>query len=255
MRLLTMATVGAFALAAWACRPAEPPTPASSPTPAPAATSAPAATPASQPTPVPATTEKENTMTPQTTSSAALHPQILFQTTAGDFTLELDGEKAPISTLNFVQYVKDGYYKGTIFHRTISNFMIQGGGMNGDFSPKGEGLRPPIKNEWRNGLKNLRGTISMARTNNPDSATSQFFINTADNESLDVPSPLTGNAAYAVLGKVISGMDTIDKIRNGQVTRQDYGPEMSKPVNPVVVNDAKLVSEFDQAAVEKLAQR
>lgn len=183
-------------------------------------------------------------MAPQTTNNA-LHPQILMQTSAGDFTLELDGEKAPISTLNFVQYVKDGYYKGTIFHRVISNFMIQGGGMTADFSDKRQGQRPPIKNEWRNGLKNVRGSIAMARTSDPDSATSQFFINVVDNDFLDQP---RGGAAYAVFGKVISGMDVVDKIRNAPGSGE-------QPLNPVVINDAKLVSEFDQAAVEKLIQR
>lgn len=189
-------------------------------------------------------------MTPEKTS-AALHPQILMQTSAGDITLELDGEKAPISTINFVQYVKDGYYKGTIFHRTMSNFMIQGGGMKPDFTPKQQGMRPPIKNEWRNGLKNLRGSIAMARST-PDSATSQFFINVQDNPSLDGPN--FDSAGYTVFGKVIQGMDVVDKIRTGQVSRQDYSPEVSKPVNPVVVNDAKLIGDFDQAAVEKLVK-
>lgn len=240
MRPLTMAMVCAIALASFACRPATPPTPSSTPVPAVTST----ATPAPQPTSVPTAPEKENTMAPEKTS-AALHPQVLMQTSAGDFTLELDGEKAPISTLNFVQYVKDGYYKGVIFHRVIPNFMVQGGGMTPDFSDKTQGQRPSIKNEWRNGLKNVRGSISMARGGEADSATSQFFINVVDNDFLDQP---RDGAAYAVFGKVIKGMDVVDKIRNAPGAGE-------RPINPVVINDAKLVSDFDQPAVEKLAQR
>ncbi|MCE5228141.1 peptidylprolyl isomerase [bacterium] len=194
-----------------------------------------------QPTPTPAATPAAN----------KLHPQILFQTTAGDITLELDGEKAPISTLNFVQYVKDGYFNGTIFHRTIPGFMIQGGGYTENFAKK-PGQRQPIKNEWRNGLKNARGTISMARLPIPDSATSEFFINVGTNNDF-LDQPQRDGAAYAVFGKVINGMDVVDKIVAAPADYNEMG-EKAKPVKPVIVKEAKLTSEFDQAAVEKLAQ-
>lgn len=140
----------------------------------------------------------------------------VMKTNLGTIVLELDRAKAPISVENFETYAKDGYYNGTVFHRVISGFMIQGGGF--DFHgvyPAGlhqkPGAREPIKNEWQNGLKNVRGSIAMARTNEPDSATSQFFINTVDNAFLDQP---RGGAAYAVFGKVIGGMDAVDRIRN-----------------------------------------
>ncbi len=177
-----------------------------------------------------------------------LHPLVQMQTSMGDIVLELDAEKAPISTLNFIQYVDDGFYKGTIFHRVIPNFMIQGGGLEPDHTQKREGLRPPIKNEWRNGLKNKRGTIAMARTNVADSATAQFFINVTDNPFLDQPND---GAAYAVFGKVVKGMETVDKIRSVE-TRP--GGENSIPVQTVLIRDAKLISEFDREAAKKLTE-
>jgi peptidyl-prolyl cis-trans isomerase A (cyclophilin A) len=129
-------------------------------------------------------------------------PVVVLQTTAGDITLELDAQKAPISTANFLKYVRSGHYDGTIFHRVISNFMIQGGGMNVSMIQKPTG--PPIKNEHSNGLKNERGTISMARTSAPDSATSQFFINLKYNDFLDK------GDGYAVFGKVVEGLEVVD---------------------------------------------
>jgi cyclophilin family peptidyl-prolyl cis-trans isomerase len=139
-----------------------------------------------------------------------LRMNVLLETSLGAITIQLDTEKAPITSENFAAYANEGFYPGTIFHRVIPNFMIQGGGHLKDLSRKP--TRPPIKNEWKNGLKNLRGTIAMARLGgDPDSATSQFFINVVDNGFLDRPQ--SDGAAYCVFGKVISGMEIVDKIR------------------------------------------
>lgn len=126
----------------------------------------------------------------------------------GDIVVELNKEKAPISVANFLNYVDKGHYSGTIFHRVISGFMIQGGGFDADLKEKKTDA--PIKNEWQNGLKNDAYTIAMARTSVPDSATCQFYINSVNNPALDAP---RGGAAYAVFGKVVSGTDVVDKIR------------------------------------------
>src|SRR5262245_40251188 len=133
---------------------------------------------------------------------------IRFETSLGEFTLELDSEKAPTTVANFLAYVDEGFFDGLIFHRVIPGFMIQGGGMTPDMTQKKN--RPAISNEATNGLKNKRGTIAMARTNIVDSATSQFFINLADNGFLDHQGP--ANFGYAVFGRVVEGMDTIDRI-------------------------------------------
>ncbi|QOJ00531.1 MAG: peptidylprolyl isomerase [Phycisphaeraceae bacterium] len=136
--------------------------------------------------------------------------KVHLTTTLGEITLELDADKAPISTKNFLDYVDSGHYAGTIFHRVIDGFMIQGGGFTPDMTQKP--TRPTIKNEWQNGLKNLKGTIAMARIGGrPDSASSQFFINVADNAFLDRPQ--SDGAAYAVFGKVVAGMEVVDQIR------------------------------------------
>lgn len=137
---------------------------------------------------------------------------VKMETNQGDIILELDPEKAPLSVKNFVQYVNDGFYDGTIFHRVISSFMIQGGGFDEDLNRKT--TREPITNEADNGLKNSRGTIAMARLPSPHSATAQFFINVQDNLSLDYSGKQNGRTwGYAVFGKVIQGMDVVDKIR------------------------------------------
>jgi cyclophilin family peptidyl-prolyl cis-trans isomerase len=159
---------------------------------------------------------------------------VQFQTSAGSFILELNREKAPISVDNFLRYVDKGFYDGTIFHRVISDFMIQGGGFDEKMQTKK--TDPPIQNEHSNGLKNVRGSISMARTSDPNSGTSQFFINVANNDgtgsyNLDRP------PGYAVFGRVVQGMETIDAIKSGEVTTDARG-ERSKPVSPVVVNKA-----------------
>jgi cyclophilin family peptidyl-prolyl cis-trans isomerase len=139
---------------------------------------------------------------------SAENPKVLLHTSKGDITIELNAEKAPISTQNFIDYVATGFYDETIFHRVISHFMIQGGGFTADLNKKTN--RVPIINEAANGLKNLRGSIAMARTNDPNSATSQFFINVQDNRSLDRTAM---NDGYAVFGKVIDGMSVVDDIR------------------------------------------
>ncbi|MCF6257556.1 MAG: peptidyl-prolyl cis-trans isomerase [Gammaproteobacteria bacterium] len=140
------------------------------------------------------------------------HPRVRITTTLGDIVLELDREKAPKSVENFLNYVREGFYDGTIFHRVIDGFMIQGGGFTQDLQKKS--TRAPIKNEADNGLKNLEGTVAMARTNDPDSATAQFFINVSDKNSfLNHTSPTSRGWGYAVFGKVVEGMDVVDKIR------------------------------------------
>jgi len=162
-------------------------------------------------------------------------PVVVIDTTFGPITVELDRSKAPISVDNFLKYVEAGYYDGLIFHRVMPGFMIQGGGMDEQMQEKSKGERPPIKNEARNGLSNLRGTIAMARTNDPDSATAQFFINLVDNSSgLD---PYPGSAGYAVFGKVISGMDVVDKI--AQVPTGHRGPHGNVPVKPIAIKSVR----------------
>ena len=165
---------------------------------------------------------------------AAAHAQkVKFQTTAGDIVVQLDAQKAPKTVANFVQYVKDGHYNGTIFHRVIGSFMIQGGGFTPDMAEKP--TRAPIPLEAENGLKNTRGTIAMARTGVPDSATAQFFINVVDNDMLNARGPGNG---YAVFGKVVEGMDVVDKIRAVPTTRK--APHSDVPAEPIIIKKATL---------------
>lgn len=148
--------------------------------------------------------------------------------------IELDPEAAPVSTKNFLRYVEDGFYDGTIFHRVMPNFMIQGGGFTGPMDRKADGLHDPIENEAKNGLKNRRGTIAMARTGQPHSATSQFFINVKDNTNLDYPS--FDGWGYAVFGEVVEGMDAVDEIKNVETKPNPMNPrETSAPVDPPVI--------------------
>ena len=156
---------------------------------------------------------------------------VKFETTLGEFEVELYEDKAPISTKNFLEYVNEGYYDGLIFHRVISNFMVQGGGFDSDMNEKE--TKPAIKNEADNGLKNLKYTLAMARTNEVDSATSQFFVNVADNVFLDNGARDFG---YAVFAKVISGEDTVEKIREVKTTTK--GPYTDVPATPVLINKA-----------------
>ena len=151
-----------------------------------------------------------------------------FKTTAGDFTVELFSKEAPESSANFLKYVDDGHYDGTLFHRVIPNFMIQGGGFAAGMEQKS--TRPPIRNEATNGLENLRGTLAMARTNDIHSATAQFFINLVDNDFLN-HSP--GNYGYAVFGRVTSGMEVVDAIAGVATTRRRGHGDV--PVDDVVV--------------------
>jgi peptidyl-prolyl cis-trans isomerase A (cyclophilin A) len=166
---------------------------------------------------------------------AAEAPQVSLKTSMGEIVLELDQEKAPKSVANFLQYVKTGFYKGTIFHRVIDGFMIQGGGVTPDMKSKQPGK--PVVNEAKNGLKNERFSIAMARTNNPNSATSQFFINVVDNPNLDYPGK--DGFGYTVFGRVIAGHDVVDKIKG--VVVDDVRGFQNVPVVPVVIQNASLL--------------
>jgi cyclophilin family peptidyl-prolyl cis-trans isomerase len=160
---------------------------------------------------------------------------VVFETSLGSFTLELDADKAPVSVENFLSYVDDGFFDGLIFHRVIPGFMIQGGGFTPDMGQKKN--KAPIKNEAANGLKNLRGTIAMARTNEVNSATSQFFINLADNSFLD---HAPGSYGYAVFGKVVDGLDTIDRIAKERTGRRKGHDDV--PGNDVTITSARRVT-------------
>ena len=164
-------------------------------------------------------------------------PKVEMQTSLGRIVIELDDAKAPGSTKNFLAYVQDGFYNGTVFHRVIPNFMIQGGGFTADMTQKP--TKAPIQNEAKNGLKNARGTIAMARTQDPHSATAQFFINHIDNVMLDYPS--RDGWGYAVFGKATEGMDVVDKI--AQVRAGNRGMHQNVPVEPVVIQSVKVISE------------
>ncbi len=169
------------------------------------------------------------------TGLAAHAQKVKLATSAGDIVVELDAAKAPKTVANFVEYVKAGQYDGTVFHRVISNFMIQGGGMTADMKEKP--TRAPIPLESGNGLDNLRGTIAMARTMDPNSATAQFFINVKDNAFLNKAQSADGNG-YAVFGKVVAGMDVVDKIR--AVPTGTKGMHRDVPLEPVTINKATL---------------
>jgi len=166
-------------------------------------------------------------------SLPALAQKVRLATSAGDIVLELEAEKTPKTTANFLQYVRDGHYDGTIFHRVIPNFMIQGGGFKPDMSQKP--TRPPIALESRTGLSNVRGTVAMARTNDPNSATAQFFINVQDNAFLDQANARDGNG-YAVFARVVQGMEVVDKIR--AVPTQTQGMHQNVPATPVTITKA-----------------
>lgn len=156
---------------------------------------------------------------------------ITLKTNHGDIKLELDFAKAPISANNFVNYAKSGFYNGTIFHRVIKNFMIQGGGMDADLNKKA--TQKAINNEAKNGLTNARGTVAMARTSDPHSATSQFFINVVDNKFLDHTSESQNGWGYCVFGKVVDGMEVVDKIKAVKTTSREGHQDV--PVDNVVI--------------------
>ena len=170
-------------------------------------------------------------------AAAGANPQVLMKTSLGEIVIELYPEKAPKSVENFLQYVDDNHYAGTIFHRVIGNFMIQAGGFDKDMKQKP--TRGTIALESRNGLKNDIGMLAMARTSVPDSATSQFFINTANNASLNFPNP-DGNG-YAVFGKVVKGMETVEKIAKVKTGRS--GPHGDVPSEPVTIESVTRVTQ------------
>jgi cyclophilin family peptidyl-prolyl cis-trans isomerase len=174
--------------------------------------------------------------------------RVLMTTSMGDIVIDLNRTKAPISVDNFLQYVDEGYYDGTIFHRIIATFMIQGGGFTAEMKKKD--THEPIQNEWENGLKNKRGSIAMARTNAPHSATSQFFINVVDNDMLDQP---RGGAAYAVFGEVVEGMDVVDKIKAVKTGPHPSGMR-DVPAEPVVIKKVTRVEAKDKKAESEKAK-
>ncbi|WP_047782935.1 peptidylprolyl isomerase [Variovorax paradoxus] len=161
-------------------------------------------------------------------------PRVRLATSAGDILVELDQAKAPQTVENFLQYVKDKHYDGTVFHRVIDGFMIQGGGFTADMQQKP--TRAPIPLEASNGLKNDRYTIAMARTGNPNSATSQFFINVKNNDSLNAPNP--DGYGYTVFGRIVSGTDVVDKIRAVQTGNK--GGMQNVPLEPIIIKSATL---------------
>ena len=166
------------------------------------------------------------------------YTDVVFETSAGNFTIRVNSTKAPVSAENFLKYVDDGFYNGTIFHRVINNFMVQGGGFTPDLKQKTP--RGSIKNEAGNGLKNIMGTVAMARTNEINSASSQFFINVADNTFLDRKEARDG-VGYAVFGRVTEGMDVVDKIK--AVKTETKGGHQNVPSEDVVIKSIKRVSE------------
>jgi peptidyl-prolyl cis-trans isomerase A (cyclophilin A) len=165
----------------------------------------------------------------------AANPQVEIRTSLGAITVELYPDRAPVTVRNFLQYVEDGFYNGTIFHRVIDGFMIQGGGFTPDLTPKA--TRPPIPIESQNGLRNDVGTIAMARTRDPNSATAQFFINVVNNESLNHPKP--DGHGYAVFGKVVKGMEVVERI--AKTPNGPKPPHMNVPVETVSIVSARLI--------------
>lgn len=168
------------------------------------------------------------------TSEMSSNPRVVFETTKGTFTAEIYADKAPKTAANFLNYVDAGFYDGTIFHRVIPQFMAQGGGFTPDMTKKD--TRAPIPNEANNGLKNERGTLAMARTGNPHSATAQFFVNVVANPSLDHRSEDVRGWGYAVFGRVVDGMDVVDAIVSVPTTRRNGMGDV--PVEPVVIRSA-----------------
>nr|WP_240632138.1 peptidylprolyl isomerase [Alcaligenes faecalis] len=170
-------------------------------------------------------------------TSMSTSPRVQLQTNQGTILIELNAEKAPNTVANFVDYVSSGFYDGTVFHRVINNFMIQGGGFEADMKQKS--TNAPVKNEADNGLKNDKYTLAMARTSDPHSATAQFFINVADNDFLNFTAPTANGWGYAVFGRVIEGMDVVDKIK--AVRTGNKGFHQDVPVEDVVLEKATLV--------------
>lgn len=176
------------------------------------------------------------TAAPALAAEPASSARVRIETTTGAFVIELDGARAPLSVANFLQYVRDGHYDGTIFHRVIANFVIQAGGYTADGKEKP--TRAPVPNESGNGLRNLRGTVAMARYDDPHSGSAQFYVNVADNYSLD-PSP--ARWGYAVFGRVVDGMEVVDRIANVATgARPPFTDDA--PLEPVVITKAQVVA-------------
>ncbi len=178
--------------------------------------------------------------TPATTQTTAKepsvsNPQVVFHTSKGDIVIELESAKAPKTVENFLAYTRSGHFDGTVFHRVMPGFVIQGGGFTADMKQKP--TKAGIENEAKNGLKNVRGSLSMARTPDPNSATSQFFVNLVDNKGLD-PSPDRDPWGYAVFGRVVEGMDVVDAI--AKVPTGNRGPHQNVPVDPIVITKAEI---------------
>jgi peptidyl-prolyl cis-trans isomerase B (cyclophilin B) len=171
-------------------------------------------------------------------AAGAADPQVEMKTSLGTIVLELYPDKAPLTVENFLQYVKAGHYDGTLFHRVIPGFMIQGGGFTPDFKQKA--TRSPVRNEAANGLKNTVGTIAMARTSDPHSATAQFFINVSDNVPLDFRFPTPEGYGYTVFGKVVKGMDAVNRIVNVETGPGPAG-HRDVPIKPVTIESAKIL--------------
>lgn len=180
-------------------------------------------------------------------AAAADRPQVIMETSKGTVVIELNGKKAPITTANFLAYVASGFYDNTIFHRVIKDFMIQGGGLTTDMQKKSN--RPPIKNEADNGLKNNTGTIAMARTADPHSATSQFFINVKDNDFLNHRSKTANGWGYCVFGRVIKGIEVVRAIEN--VPTGIKAGRRDVPVEPVVITRIALAEPIKAAEPKK----
>ena len=178
-----------------------------------------------------------DTKAPADKGKEKANPMVILTTSMGDIKVELYADKAPVTVKNFLDYTKAGYYDGTVFHRVIPNFMVQGGGLTPDMQDKTAGRMPAIKNESSNGLKNEVGTLAMARTSAPDSATSQFFINVANNEFLN-KEKAQDKVGYAVFGKVVEGMDAVDKIAAVDTTTK--GMHEDVPSTPVMIESVEI---------------
>lgn len=165
------------------------------------------------------------------------NPQVKMHTNMGDFVITLDADKAPKTVANFLEYTKEGFYNGTIFHRIIPNFMIQGGGFESGMKQKP--THAPVQNEADNGLKNVKYTLAMARTNDPQSATAQFFINVADNDFLNFTAPTASGWGYAVFGKVTEGTDVVDKIKGVKTGSSGFYQDV--PAQDVIIEKAEIV--------------
>ena len=189
--------------------------------------------PAEEPAPA-----EEKSPAPPAPTSTGTNPMVEMRTSLGTMKVELYPDKAPKTAENFLQYVREGFYDGTVFHRVISGFMIQGGGFTPDMSEKE--TRAPIENEASNGLKNVRGSLAMARTGDPHSASSQFFINTVDNPFLDFQDESVRGWGYAVFGKVVEGLETLDAIKKVSTGSRDGQDDV--PLDPVVIESVRILN-------------